>query len=123
VRVRQNGVQLTVPAWMLGDVFCAQLRCESEPLVAAPALIALRELLDAVDRCVDELVMDCHVASGGRIVIGVEQDAIDVSLSASSERRDCQTRRYEEYAKTAGDPAVHVRILRYGPAGLPRGRP
>jgi hypothetical protein len=45
--VRQNGVQLTLPAWMLDDVFCAQLRYGSEPLVAAPALIALRELLDA----------------------------------------------------------------------------
>ena len=32
---------------MLDDVVCAQLRYESEPVVAAPALIALRELLDA----------------------------------------------------------------------------
>jgi len=47
VRVRQNGVQLTLPAWMLDDGFCAQLRYGTEPLVVPPALIALRELLDA----------------------------------------------------------------------------
>ena len=47
VRVRQNGVQLALPAWMLDDVFCARLRYEDEPVVATAALIALRELLDA----------------------------------------------------------------------------
>ena len=47
VRVRENGVQLALPAWMLDDVFCAQLRYECEPLVAVSALIALCELLDA----------------------------------------------------------------------------
>ena len=47
VRVRQNGVQLALPAWMLDEVFCAQLRYKSEPLIATSALIALRELLDA----------------------------------------------------------------------------
>ena len=47
MRVRRNGVQLTLPAWMLDDLLCAQLRYRSEPLVAAPALIALRDLLDA----------------------------------------------------------------------------
>ena len=47
VRVQQSGVQLALPAWMLDDVFCAQLRYEGEPVVAPSALIALRELLDA----------------------------------------------------------------------------
>jgi len=47
VRVRQSGVQLAVPAWMVDEVFCAQLRYEGEPVVAPSALMALRELLDA----------------------------------------------------------------------------
>ena len=47
VRVRQNGVQLALPAWMLDDAFCARLRYEGTPVVATSALIALRELLDA----------------------------------------------------------------------------
>ena len=47
VRVRQSGVQLALPAWMLDDVFCARLRYEGEPVVATAAVIALRDLLDA----------------------------------------------------------------------------
>jgi len=48
VRVRQNAVQLTLPAWMLDEVFCARLRFDGQPpRVALAALIALRELLDA----------------------------------------------------------------------------
>ena len=48
VRVRQSAVQLTLPAWMLDEHCCARLRFDGQPpLIALPALIALRELLDS----------------------------------------------------------------------------
>jgi len=69
VQVRQNTVQLSVPAWMLDSAFCAQLDYESEPRLALSALIERRELLDAQSLLASLVKRDQHrrnVAKSGR---------------------------------------------------------
>jgi hypothetical protein len=45
VKVRQSGVQLAVPSWMLDASFCQQLVDEPRPRVAISALMELGRLL------------------------------------------------------------------------------
>jgi hypothetical protein len=46
VKVRQSGLQLAVPSWMLDATFCQQLVDECRPRVAVSALMELGDLLD-----------------------------------------------------------------------------
>ena len=47
MKVRETGVQLAVPSWMLDPVLCRQLVDEPRPRVVIAALLELADVLDS----------------------------------------------------------------------------